>query len=244
MFAFYTPILLVQMYCLYHAYTSNTDRKWFWIIIFFPIIGSLIYLYDTFFNRNNIDNISEGVKNAFISNYKIDKLEKQLKYSDTVSNKTELADEHFLAGNYDRSLTLYKSCLNGVHQEDSKILSRILNILYLQKDYQSAINYGEQIQEENLFNNSEEKIALAWSYYHLENYTMAEKKFKEMDLRFSNYKQRFEYANFLSLTNKSSESGLKLQDLINEIDAMDNFEKRSKKFIYKEIKNKAQQLSN
>ena len=232
------------MYCLYHAYTSHTERKWFWIIIFFPIIGSLFYLYDTFYSRNNMDNLSEGVKNVFISNYKIDKLEKQLKYSDTVSNKIELADEHFQAGNYDRSLTLYKSCLNGVHKEDSKLLSRILNIFYLKKDYQSAIDYGEQIVDENLFNNSEEKIALAWSYFHLDNYQKSENKFKEMDLRFSNYKQRFEYANFLNLTNRTSESTSKLHELLNEIDAMDNFEKRAKKFIYQEIKNKAQQLSN
>jgi len=178
MFAFYAPIFLVQMYCLYHTYTSNTDRKWFWIIIFFPIIGILIYLYDTFFNRNNIDNISEGVKNAFISNYKIDKLEKQLKYSDTVSNRIELADEHFQTENYDRSLTLYKFCLNGVHKEDSKLLSRILNIFYLQKDYQFAIDYREQIVDGNLFNNSKEKIALAWSYYHQESYQKTEKKQK------------------------------------------------------------------
>jgi len=243
MIGFYTPILLLQMFCLYHAYTSNTDRKWFWIIIFFPIIGSLIYLYDTFYNRSNIDNLSEGVKTAFISNYKIDKLEKQLKYSDTVSNKIELADEHFQAGNYDRCLTLYKSCLNGVHQEDSKLLIRILNIYYLKKDYQSAIKYGEQIVEENLFNQSEEKIALAWAYYHLEKNHLAEKKFKEMDLRFSNYKQRLEYANFLSLTNRPSESSSLLQELINEIDAMDNFEKQAKKLIYREIKSKAKQLA-
>ncbi len=243
MIRFYTPILLLQMFCLYHAYTSSTDRKWFWIIIFFPIIGSLIYLYDTFYTRNNIENLSEGVKTAFIGNYKIDKLEKQLKYSDTVSNKIELADEHALVGNYDRALTLYKSCLEGVHKDDTKLLIRILNTSYLKKDYSAAIHYGEQIVDEKLFNNSEEKLALAWSYYHEDKMDKAEEKFKEMDIRFSNYKQRLEYSNFLNLTNRSDEGSSILQDLIDEIDSMDNYEKRSKKNIYREIKRMAQELS-
>ncbi len=243
MIRFYTPILLLQMFCLYHAYTSNTERKWFWIIIIFPVIGSLIYLYDTFYTKRNIDNLSEGVKNAFIGNYKIDKLEKQLKYSDTVSNKIELADEHALVGNYDRALTLYKSCLNGVHKDDSKLLIRIMNNSYLQKDYKSAIHYGEQIVDEKVFNNSEEKLALAWSYYHDENFDLAEEKFKEMDIRFSNYKQRLAYSNFLKLTSRPDECSSKLQNLIDEIDSMDNYEKRSKKKIYKEIKNMSHQLS-
>lgn len=243
MIRFYTPIFLLQMFCLYHAYTSNTDRKWFWIIVFFPFIGSLIYLYDTFYTRNNMDNLSEGVKNAFIGNYKIDKLEKQLKYSDTVSNKIELADEHSLVGNNDRALTLYKSCLEGVHKDDSKLLIRILSNSYLKKDYSSAIHYGEQIVDKKLFNNSEEKLALAWSYYYDDKIDKAEEKFKEMDIRFSNYKQRLEYSNFLNLTNRPDESSSMLKDLMDEIDSMDNYEKRSKKQIYKEIKRMAQELS-
>ncbi len=74
MFRFYTPIILLQAFCLYHAYKRNEEQKWFWIILIFPAIGCLIYLYHTFYSKENIEDLTEGVKTSFINNYKIDKL--------------------------------------------------------------------------------------------------------------------------------------------------------------------------
>ena len=115
MFRFYSPILLLQIFCFYHAYKNNADQKWFWFIIFFPLIGSLIYLYDSFLSHQNIDDISEGVKSTFVSNYKINQLEKQLSHSETVANKKALADEYYMAGNNQKAFELYESCLDGMY---------------------------------------------------------------------------------------------------------------------------------
>ena len=94
MLRFYTPILILQIFCLYHAYKSNSQQKWYWLIIFFPFFGSLLYLFDTFYTRGNIRSLTEGVKGMMNSNYRLEQLERELKFSDNVSNRVNLADAY------------------------------------------------------------------------------------------------------------------------------------------------------
>jgi len=220
---FYSPILVLQMFCLYHAYSRRTDNKWYWIILFFPFIGSVIYLYHTFYSRRNLDNLSETIKSSFVSNYRIDKLEKQLAFSDTITNKIELATEHRQVGNYDRSLELLTSCLTGVHESDPDIISEIV------------IAYGSRINGEKGFEKSPQKLALAWSYYHLGMQAEAERCFEEMNIQFMNYDQRNDFASFYNQIGHKEKAIALLDNLLDEIDAMDSFEKRNLRPIHRKI---------
>lgn len=240
---YYSPIAFLQVFCLYHAYTNRCDQKWYWIILFFPLGGGLIYLYHNFYSKRNVDNLMEGVKNTFVPNYKIDRLEKQLTYSNTVSNKIELADEYSAAGNPEKALSLYNSCLNGIHKDDPKLLQKIIVNSYLCQDYKSAIKYGNIVKDSAEFRNSEERIAYAWSYYYDNQIEIAEEHFKGMDARFSNYKHRIEYAIFLDKTNRNAEGKAKLDELLQEIDAMDRYEQKLKREVYRQIKRVRNQLA-
>lgn len=237
MIRFYTPILILQIFCLYHIYNNSRNWGWIFLIMFLPLIGSIVYLYKHFYNRRNIETISEGLKTNFISNYKIDQLEKELKYSDTVFNKIQAADEHFKSNNIERASELYNSCLqNDVHKSDTELLMKVMKTSYMLKDYKSVIKHGLKINKLKEFQNSEEKIALAWSYYFEGNTQMASSTFQEMDVRFSNYLHRVEYAKFLNEI-KDKEKGKEiLTELLDEIDSMDSYEKKQKKEIYRSIK--------
>ena len=48
MFRFYTPILILQVFCLYHAYKNKSENWWYFLILMFPLIGSLIYPLQAF----------------------------------------------------------------------------------------------------------------------------------------------------------------------------------------------------
>ena len=63
-----------------------------------------------------------------------------------------------------------------------------------------------------------------------------------MDLRFSNYYHRLEYAKFLNLTHHYDASKAKCNELLDEIESMDRIERKSKRAIEKEILNFYYQL--
>jgi len=244
MLRLYSPVFILQMFCLYHAYTEKSEQKWYWIILFFPLVGSLLYLYDTFYTRRNVDNLAETLKSSFVSNYKIDKLEKQLSFSDTVSNKVELAAEHQRVGNFERAIELLRSCLVGVHDNDPDIISQLVQNAYLDRNYLLAVKYGAMLKGEKTFENSKEKLALAWSYHKLDRNTDAEKCFEEMNKQFMNYEERHDFALFYSELGRTEQAMALLHELLDEIDSMDAQEKRQNKIIHRAISRTYSDLSN
>lgn len=237
MFRFYLPILFLQFFCFYLAYKNQEGQRWYWIILLFPLLGSLFFLFQTYYNRQNIENISEEIKSTLNDNYKLEKLEKEIAYSGTISNKIRLADEYFQKKNYSAALHIYESCLEGIHADDPELLLKLVKTHYQLKNYAKVVTYGEKLKSDKAFNASEEKIALAWSYSHLGGDDLAEKVFEETNVRFTNYVQRLEYSRFLAERGNGIKSKQLLEELISEIESMDNFERKMKRKIYQKIKN-------
>ncbi|MGY6647945.1 tetratricopeptide repeat protein [Wenyingzhuangia sp. IMCC45574] len=242
MFGYYTPVLLLQAFCLYNVYTRKDDQKWFFIIFFVPILGCLFYLYQTFYSSRNVKFVAEGVKSTLNSNYKIDQLEKDLSFSDTVANRITLAEAYIDKGDYTKAHTLLEECLHGIHKDDIHLLMTLVNAYYLNGNYDKAITYGQQIVSETEFKNSKEKVALAWSYHYNGSPKKATELFDEMDMRYSNYNLRLEYAKYLE-TNENIDLAIKkLEIMLNEIDTLNSYEKKLNRTVFREIRSYYQQL--
>lgn len=236
MYGLYSPILILQGFCLYHAYRNNEAQKWYWLILFLPVVGCLIYLYHNFYSRHAVENVAEGVKHLVNSNYGLRKLEKEAKYSGTVTNKTLLADAYTGAGRYKEAIELYESCLTGINTADPALMKKLLKVYFLDKNYERAVACGEKLEREKTFQNSEEKAAYAWSLYFLDQADKAEATFEALDVQFANFEQRLEYCRFLIKLGRAKEAKSKLAQMLEEIEMMDNYEKRLKQPVKSEIK--------
>lgn len=193
-------------------------------------------MYHHFYSRKNIEDLAEGVKSVLVTNYRIKELEKQLAFSDTTANKILLADEHFAVGNNQKAINLYQSCLTGIDKDDPSLLKKLIRVCYFERQYHLVIEYGEKLIPEKTFNIAIEKAYYAWSKHLTGKEAEAEDIFQSMDIRFSNYIQRIEYAKFLYETGSEELALEKLSELYAEIESMDRHEKRSKKAIAKEIR--------
>ena len=243
MIRLYPIVIMIQVFCMYHAYSNRSAQKWLWIILFFPVIGSLIYLYNHFYNRRNIENIKEEVRGSFIKNYTIDKLEQKVEFSDTFSNKLELADEHLTVGNFDRAIEILESCKVGTHKDDVYLNMKLLQSYYLKENFEKVLEYGKLLTDKKEFINSPQRIAFAWSSYHLGEIDEANKIFSNMDTQYSNYGNRLEYSYFLQDTKGDDHAQIKIEELLEEIQKMDSYEKRLNKKVIQEIRYLNRQLS-
>src|SRR5688572_17709867 len=104
MLGFYTPLLFLQGFCLYHAYKNNVEQRWYYLIAFIPLVGCVIYLYHHFYSRRGIENIGQTVKLAVNSNYRIEQLEKTLRFADNVTNRINLADAYVQIGRFEDAI--------------------------------------------------------------------------------------------------------------------------------------------
>lgn len=231
MFRFYAPVLILQAFCLYHAYKNKSEQRWFWLILFFPLIGCLIYLYDAFYSKKNLAGAAEVVKDAFVSNYKIDKLEKEWKFSDNVATKTRLADAYAEAGRYKDAIKLYNSCLEGFMADDPVLQMKLLNAYFADEDFESTIKVGEQLESAADFKNSPEKVAYAWALHRAGHTELAEKTFEAMDKPFTNYQPRWQFCQFLSETDRIADLKEKVRTLVTEFNEMGSNERKLNKAI-------------
>ena len=228
MFRFFPIVLVLEVFCLYHAYKNRADQKWFWFIIIFPLLGCILYLYHHFYSRDNLKNVAEGVKGVVNKNYELEKLEKEVKFSNSIQNKMNLADKYVEVGRTGEAIDLFKSCLEGFNANNTVVKMRLLECYASVGDYKRACEIGDTLADEKLFSKSWSRIGYAWSLYHSGRTADAEENFKATESRYSNYPHRLEHAKFLVEIKKDSEAKSLLEEMLAEFDNMDGSERRQK----------------
>ena len=236
MIGYYTPVLILQAFCLYHAYRNNSMQTWFWLILFLPGIGCAIYLYHHFYNRSNMETLAEGVKNVVNTNYRLEQLERAHRLSDNITTKTNLASAYTTYGRYDDAITLYKECLNGFMADDPGLQTKLMQTYFLKKEYNEVIGLGQNLLGDKEFRKSEERVSYAWALYYNGNTNDAEKEFQDMDKSSANHWKRMEYAKFLLLTGKKENALDKLNTLLEEFDLMRGGERKVNGATIREVR--------
>ena len=220
MLRLYTPVFILQAVTLYLAYRNNAEQRWYWFIIFFPGLGSLLYLFDQYYSQRNISSLTETVKEVVNSNYKTEQLEKAQRFSDNTINKLNLADAYMEIGRYAEAINLYQSTLTGFMEDDPVVRMKLLGALFMAKSYDEVIMLGEKLESEKTFKNAEPRISYAWALHYQGKPEAAEKVFQDMNKPFTNFKHRVEYCAFLSESSRKEEAKVLLEELLEEFENM------------------------
>jgi hypothetical protein len=220
MLRLYTPVFILQAVTLYLAYRNNAEQRWYWFIIFFPGLGSLLYLFDQYYSQRNISSLTETVKEVVNSNYKTEQLEKAQRFSDNTINRLNLADAYMEIGRYAEAINLYQSTLTGFMEDDPVVRMKLLNALFMAKSYDQVIMLGEKLESEKTFKNAESRISYAWALHYQGKPEAAEKVFQDMNKPFTNFKHRVEYCALLSESSRKEEASVLLEELLEEFENM------------------------
>lgn len=226
MYRFYTPLLLLQAFCIYHAYRNGADQRWYWFILLFPGIGSAFYLFHHYYNRNNINSIAESVKEVVNSNYKIEQLEKAFRFSDNLKNRINLADAYVSLQRYDEAIKLYLDGLTGIMADDPGIRLKLLDAYFLSKNYGQVLVIGRELEHEKSFRNSLQRISYAWAFHFENQPEAAEKVFRDLNKSHTNFIHRIEYCKYLQAVSMADEFKSVLEDLIEEFEHMQGPQRR------------------
>ena len=114
----YYLILILQGYCIYHAYKNGSAYYWYFLIMFLPVVGCVIYLVTQVYNRRDAEKIQEELVAVINPTKKIKDLEKRLQFSETYQNRVNLADALLDIKDYKNAITHYQEAL----KDSSKII--------------------------------------------------------------------------------------------------------------------------
>lgn len=224
---YYFIIIALQAFCVLHCIKRGRQNTWIWLIIFLPVVGSLIYLYSEVFTSNEIRNVQSGVGNMLNPGGKIRKLENNLKFTDTFNNRVALADAYLATGQTAKATELYESSLTGNFIENEYVLSQLIIAYFQLKRYDDIIPIAKKIQKLPQFGRSRAHILYAMALAATGKDSEAETEFRMMKARFSNFEARYQYGCFLIRAGRREEAKQLLAEMTGEFTYLSSPEKRN-----------------
>ncbi|REE24266.1 hypothetical protein DFQ09_10431 [Winogradskyella pacifica] len=210
---FYYLIVALQAFCIYHAYKNSKPYYWYFVVLFIPVIGSLIYIITQVYNQNDAEKIQEEITTVLNPTKRIKDLEKKLEFVDTYTNRIELADAYFSNKDIPNAIISYKKTLEDTVQDDLYARQNLMLCYFQLKDYNAVIEQAEFIKDKSEFKGSKQQFCYGLALNELGKPDEAEAQLKQIDRPYSNYAERLELAKFYVENNRTSEG----KELLNEI---------------------------
>ena len=139
--------LLFQIYFAVHAGKSGR-YSWIFIILFFPVIGSLIYFFVEYLPELQMNNIAKKARKPK-KQPNIKELKTRLELTDSVKNRLDLAMAYFQAGQFEASIDLLEKSLNGVYAKDLNIIEGLCHSHFHNNNYSKVSEYIEKYYTAN-----------------------------------------------------------------------------------------------
>jgi hypothetical protein len=209
----YYLVVALQSYCIYHAYKNQKPYYWYFLIFFIPVLGSLIYIITQVYNQNDAEKIQDEITSTINSTRKIKDLEKRVGFSDTYTNRIDLADAYVQNKDIPNAILNYKKTLEDTVQEDFYSRQQLVLCNFQLKDYLGVLEHAEVIKNKLEFIGSKQQFCFGLALKELDRLEEAEVQLKQIDRPYSNYAERLELAKIFIETNRQIEG----EDLLNEI---------------------------
>jgi hypothetical protein len=226
---YYYLIIALQGFCIYHLITRKNNYYWVLLILFIPVIGSIIYIFTQVYNKRDAEVIQNEITTIINPTKKVKDLEKKVNFADTYQNRVDLADAYFEINDFNTAIKQYKISLEDEFQDYLYSTQQLVSSYFNLKDYDNVIVYSEKIKDRIEFKGSKQQFYYGIALNESGNSKSAEEQLKQIDVRYSNYDERLELAKFY-LENHKVEEG---KDLLNEIYSESQYMTKPNKRIYR-----------
>jgi hypothetical protein len=216
----YSWLWIVNVIAIVHAFKTGRNN-YLYLLLFLPVIGPLIYFWvevlptlqgksgfldDTLFNTRG----------------SIPELEKQLRISDTFTNRTYLANAYAARQQYDDAIKLYQSALVGHHQDDVETNLQIARVYFLKNDFEKCTTAYEKCLQINKgkFIRPDDEFWYALSLYKIGKLNEAEASLKNHIRFHKTFDSMYYYGELLVGQGRKDEARQQFETIIDQRDLM------------------------
>ena len=135
-------VLLAQIAVAVHALRTGRPLWWLAVILFFPLLGALIYFLIEILPEmragRSIRRFGGEVAKAVTPNAELHRRAEELAVCGSVQNKLALAQECAARGHFDEAITLYESAREGPFAQAPDVLLGLARVRFLNGEPQAA----------------------------------------------------------------------------------------------------------
>jgi hypothetical protein len=230
---FFVLSIALQVICGIHAVKTGRER-WLFIIIFFSLIGCLVYFFVEFLpdlrHQPVAANASSGLFKILDPGRDLRRLRDQLTRTDSINNRKALADGYVRAGLFKDAIDLYQTCLKGAYVDDPGIMEGLSLAHFFQEDYMGAKKYLLRLKKLQSEKTPHEfKLLLARTYEELGEQENALDEYQHLLKLHSGEEARYRYALLLKKIGRAEEAVKLFHAIIAETRIQPKFYRRAQK---------------
>lgn len=193
---FFIPMVL-QLLLIIHVIRNGKNTSWIFILIFLPAVGAIAYfiieILPSLKTSGTTANVADSVIKMVNPTRRLKELEQSLKYSDTITNRIDYADELFTCGYYEKSSEVYETCLVGMFKNNEDVKLKLARAYFCGAHEQKALDLLSQIKN---IERVEDKLLLIRTKEKLEPIAAVEKEYKKLFNSTMDFETGYHYARF------------------------------------------------
>ena len=232
---YYYLIIALQIYCLYHLYTHRNAYYWWFLILFLPAIGCIIYLITQVYNKQDAEKITDEIAHVINPTKKVRDLENRLEFSESYQNRINLADAYLEIKDYNNAITHYIEALEDQSQNDFYATRQLIEAYFKTEDYDKVIFYADKINNHPEYKKSRTQFLYGLALKRVGKMEEAENNLRQIDVRYSFYEERLILAKFLLSLKKEADAKGILNDVFTESSHMTKTNKHIYRTTIKEV---------
>jgi len=147
--AFWIIPVAIQVFFAVHC-IRHGKPAWLFIILFFPMVGSLVYFIVEYLPasrpRESLETTARRVKERINPAAEIQRLEDQVALSNSLNNRMALARAYLRAGRVDDAIALYTESLKGLYENEPSVLYELSTAYLARGELEAARETFERLR--------------------------------------------------------------------------------------------------
>ena len=218
---FFILSLIVQVALVVHILKTGRNTTWVFIVLFFPVVGTLAYLIVEFLpeltNSRTAHSARRRLSSVINPNKDFYEASQNLAVADTVQNAMALAEECLDKSRFAEAKQLYERCIRGVHADDPYILLGFAQSQFGLGDYAGTVRTLDFLKEKNQsYKSPEGHLLYAKAQEQSGNTDAAVHEYEVLSTYYAGPEPRCRLAMILKSRGKTQEAKALFQKVVNE----------------------------
>ncbi|WP_346883312.1 hypothetical protein [uncultured Algibacter sp.] len=207
-------------------YKNQNSYYWAFLIMFIPVLGSIVYLVTQVYNKRDAEKITNEIAHIVNPTKKVTDLKKQLEFAETYQNRINLADAFLDIKDYNNAILHYTEALEDTSQNAFYATKQLIEAYYHLENWDNVITHVENVKTHTEYKKSRVQFLYGLALEQVGDIEAAETNLRDIDIRYSFYEERLILAKFLLHINKNEDAKEILRNVQTESSHMTKPNKR------------------